>query len=142
MYISIYIYIHIAFMLINTYTGMALCFSEPLPDDRAGRVEVSTAVFHGAIHELHIRGGLHHGTAHVLSGAVYMALPGESLWSQIFHCLRMVYEDGVPGSWDTSLAHLCLDCMLRALAIFGWPHWDQSRICICQVPGTAVLLRD
>ena len=73
--------------------GMALCIPQPFYYHCAGRVEISQTVFHGTIQELRVWWGVHHGFAYVLSGAVYMALPGECIRSQVFHLLRVVCEN-------------------------------------------------
>ena len=115
---------------------------ESLYYHRARGVEVPEAVLHGAVPSLHFCWCLYDVTPHVLPGSLYLVVSGEPLGPQVLHCLRVVYEDRVPRPRHPSLAHLCVGCMLWAVATSPRAHWDGGRVGIRQVPGAALLRRN
>ena len=71
-----------------------------------------------------------------------MALPGESVRTQVFHCFRVGHEDRVSGSRDASLAYCSLDHSFWYYEMAAGADGDGCGICIREVLESALLLRD
>ena len=108
--------------------------SELVHYHRAGRMEVLSAVFPGAVSTMRLGWHVLHGSAHVLPGAVYVAVPGVSGWPQILRRMRVGVQDGVSGPRHSALAHSSVGHLPRSPCQTRWKEW-QDRICFRVVLG-------
>ena len=84
--------------------GVALRLPELVHHHCAGGVAVPKAILHGALCQLRVRWCVPDGAAHVLPGALHLAIPCQSLWREVVRrsllCCSPVYLSQV---WYFSL---------------------------------------
>ena len=122
--------------------SLALRISELVHYHCACRVDVSAAVFLGAVSLLRIRRCLFDVPAYVLSGAVYMGVLVRSGRPSLLCCLRVGRENIVSRPRYPALAHCGLGGIPRSLEPVGWKFEERRRICLRTLLAMRIPMRN
>ena len=98
--------------------------------------------FVGVVSAVHFCRCLHHVLAYVFPSALCVVFLGQSVRSQVFHCVRVVQQDRVSRPWYSSLALGSLGGIPWVANMAAGTYWNSSGICFCEVLELAFPLRD